>query len=115
MRLCQRPGCDAAADLYYKGPWCAMHAAQTYGAVIGTLSTVQTPGSPPSAGPVAPSARPRGTAGTSPPTVPSWGAGASAPAPTLVEGELLDTLAAHGLLDPVDLEWELVQRLEEDE
>lgn len=111
MRLCQRPGCDAAADLYYKGPWCAMHAAQTYGAVIGTLSTVKTPGALGYAGSAAPSARPMGRVAAEALHPSSADA---APAPSITTAELLDTLAAHGLLDPVDLEWELVQRLEED-
>ena len=43
MRLCQFVTCDAAADLYYKGPWCARHAVETYGAVIGTLTRIESP------------------------------------------------------------------------
>jgi hypothetical protein len=43
----------------------------------------------------------------------SVGAAEPAPHPPVTAAELLDTLAEHGLLDPVDLEWELTQRLEE--
>lgn len=39
--MCSYPGCDAAADVWYKGPWCAAHAEKKWGSVIGTLSRIE--------------------------------------------------------------------------
>ena len=112
MRLCQFVTCDATADLYYKGPWCARHAVETYGAVIGTLTRIESP----SDGHARPPRR-LGTGATPPPkgAPSSSGEGPDraasvdglSPPPALNVDDLLEILALDGWQE---VEYELITR-----
>jgi hypothetical protein len=77
VRICYRPGCDAAADVWYKGAWCAAHADQQYGAVIGTLSAINVPAAAHRHRDAAPATAPVGTHPSD--GVPSSGGGPGVP------------------------------------
>ncbi len=42
MRICRHETCDEAAVVYWHGAWCAKHAGETFGAVVGFLSKIET-------------------------------------------------------------------------
>lgn len=111
MSMCKHLTCSEPAAAWFRGPWCSYHVqqfgddpARHHAAGTNPVTESLPRQRPPDADSETVSVL--GGDGVSG-TYPSLGAVPPTPA------ELLDTLAAHGLLDPVDLEWELTQRLEE--
>ena len=105
MRLCDHLGCDETATVYYHGSWCGTHALQRYGttpALEHRFSELRSVAAPEHVAAPAPG-RSVPVRNPFPP--------ADGPAP-LSDGDLERLLATNGW-DLMDLEWAIVDALED--